>query len=233
MTEDYGMTHMLNIKKLMAAVSVILVWQFYNPLPGQAETLKERAETDNSRAKEHYGKGEFIKALESFENAYNLHPDPRYLCNMGRTRAKLAEIAPDLARKKELLVKAKANVEVCLGKIHKDQTLEPARRDLLFKKNQRLRQKVLDALERLQQQEREAAIAKPAPKPAPEPAPKPVAGKLDLAPVPPAASVETPLYKKWWLWTIVGVVVAGGVTAAAVVATRVDETVPSGPMVDY
>jgi hypothetical protein len=31
---------------------------------------------------------------------------------------------------------------------------------------------------------------------------------------------RTPLYKKWWLWTIVGVVVAGGVVAGAVVGTQ-------------
>jgi tetratricopeptide (TPR) repeat protein len=37
------------------------------------------------------------------------------------------------------------------------------------------------------------------------------------------AEKKTPVYKKWWLWTIVGVVVAGAVVAGAVVATT-----PSG-----
>ena len=32
--------------------------------------------------------------------------------------------------------------------------------------------------------------------------------------------VETPIYKKWWLWTIVGVVVAGGVATGVVLGTR-------------
>lgn len=37
-----------------------------------------------------------------------------------------------------------------------------------------------------------------------------------------SASAErpTPLYRKWWLWTVVGVVVAGGVVTAAVLATQ-------------
>jgi hypothetical protein len=35
------------------------------------------------------------------------------------------------------------------------------------------------------------------------------------------AKERTPLYKKWWLWTIVGgALVAGGVVAAVVVTTR-------------
>jgi hypothetical protein len=34
-----------------------------------------------------------------------------------------------------------------------------------------------------------------------------------------ATGSRTPVYKKWWLWTIVGVVVVGGVTGAAVGAT--------------
>jgi hypothetical protein len=35
----------------------------------------------------------------------------------------------------------------------------------------------------------------------------------DLAPAP----AKVPVYKKWWLWTIVGVAVVGGATAAGVV----------------
>jgi hypothetical protein len=35
----------------------------------------------------------------------------------------------------------------------------------------------------------------------------------------------TPVYKKWWLWTLVGAVVVGGVTAGAVLGTQ--QNVPS------
>lgn len=40
-----------------------------------------------------------------------------------------------------------------------------------------------------------------------------------LLPPPVAKAAGTPWYKKWWVWTLVGVAVAGGVTAA-VLATR-------------
>lgn len=37
----------------------------------------------------------------------------------------------------------------------------------------------------------------------------------------PSARVErTPVYKKWWLWTVVGVVVAGGVATGVALGTR-------------
>ena len=42
-----------------------------------------------------------------------------------------------------------------------------------------------------------------------------------------AARVDKPLYKKWWLWTSVALVVCGGVTAAAILATR--DKQPSEP----
>ncbi len=39
----------------------------------------------------------------------------------------------------------------------------------------------------------------------------------------------TPIYKEWWFWTTIGVVVAGGVTAA-VLLSREDEPAPTGVM---
>jgi hypothetical protein len=61
----------------------------------------------------------------------------------------------------------------------------------------------------------------PAPKPAPAPAPAPAVAAQPAAP--PAAVVQTapssaptPVYKKWWLWTIVGVVVVGAAVGAGV-----------------
>jgi hypothetical protein len=48
---------------------------------------------------------------------------------------------------------------------------------------------------------------------------KPPPPKILAAP-PPAAPPPTPLYKRPWLWVAVGAVVAGGVVAGVVVATR-------------
>ena len=202
--------------------------------PAYAVSGAELAEAENDRGKEHYGKGTFSSALAAFERAYNTHPDPRYLCNMGRTRGKLAEIAANPAEKKALLVRARANVDTCLVKILADQEIDAARRERLLNKNTRLRNKILAALKEATAQEKAAAAAKPAPLPVTPEKPTTVK-KLALAPdpTPKSEAPKTSLYKKWWIWTIVGVVVAGGVTAAAVAASSVDNTVPTGPVVDY
>jgi hypothetical protein len=67
--------------------------------------------------------------------------------------------------------------------------------------------------------------AKPEPKRV-EP-PPPATAPLDLKPASvvlvasaPKAATSTPVYKRWWLWTTVGAVVAGGAIAVTVVATR-------------
>jgi tetratricopeptide (TPR) repeat protein len=66
---------------------------------------------------------------------------------------------------------------------------------------------------------------------APAPQPAPPAGPLALKPSAPAtrASPTTPVYKKWWLWTAVGVVVAGAATGVALAVTLPrDAPIPAG-----
>ncbi len=50
---------------------------------------------------------------------------------------------------------------------------------------------------------------------------EPVKPILTTSLSPPVAKIEpvTPLYKKWWFWTVIGVVVVGGATAGVVAAT--------------
>ena len=40
------------------------------------------------------------------------------------------------------------------------------------------------------------------------------------------SSKSTPVYKKWWLWTLIGVAVAGGAVAGAVVGTLPSQSIP-------
>jgi len=67
----------------------------------------------------------------------------------------------------------------------------------------------------------------PAPTAAP-PAPALVAPAVSTQPV--AASAHAaPVYKKWWLWTVVGVVVAGAAVGGALAATvPKDASIPAG-----
>jgi hypothetical protein len=49
--------------------------------------------------------------------------------------------------------------------------------------------------------------------------PDPVATPID----PDATAGETPLYKKWWFWTVIGATVAAGATAAVLIAGSSEE----------
>lgn len=62
---------------------------------------------------------------------------------------------------------------------------------------------------------------------APEPAPLPAPTPIDSAP-----SERVPVYKRWWLWTIVGVVVAGAAAGTAVALTRKTTTEYRGVATD-
>ena len=61
------------------------------------------------------------------------------------------------------------------------------------------------------------------------PSPQP----LNLTPPPPTPvdtpQVATPIYKKWWFWTIIGVVVAGGAVGAAVGVTQANKQPQPAP----
>ena len=98
-----------------------------------------------------------------------------------------------------------------------------------------MRGKVVQALEKQEEQDRKPLPTTPPPATdTSPPAPEPTAATSTASPLPipvpahdeaPAHEV-TPLYKKWWLWTIVGAVVVGGVTTAAVVGSQGDSREP-------
>ena len=56
---------------------------------------------------------------------------------------------------------------------------------------------------------------------------------LNLTPPQPPAETQplaTPIYKKWWFWTVIGVVVVGGVVGTAVGVTAAKkEPLPAPP----
>ncbi len=86
-------------------------------------------------------------------------------------------------------------------------------------------QRLITKLEEALENERQANRMPPQgvdPRPEPVATPAPVAAPPSaVAPTEPVAAVDSavkpkPVYKKWWLWTIVGVVVVGGAVGAGV-----------------
>lgn len=62
---------------------------------------------------------------------------------------------------------------------------------------------------------------------------KPVAPIIVTVPSAPAAApvpVRVPVYKRWWLWTIVGAVASAGAITGAVLATRAPAEVVGSPL---
>jgi tetratricopeptide (TPR) repeat protein len=178
---------------------------------------------DAMTAREHFEKGttlydlgQFRDAAREYEAAYKLKSDPALLYNIGQAyrfagdaqgallayRAYLRRV-PDAGNRRE--------VEAHIAK-----------------------------LQRLVDEQRATTTAPPTgtmrpgeparttPPPA-EPQPTATAHPAVVAqPVAARPAERTPVYKRWWLWTVVGVVVAGAVVTGAVVATTPNDA-PSPP----
>ncbi len=166
------------------------------------------AHADKSAAKQHFDKatthfaiGEFDQAAEEYQLAFKARPDPALLYNAAQAfrLANKLEKALLLYKNYVQLYPRERNVEEVRGQIAK----------------------LKDAIAVAESAKNAPPTSPVTPQPLPaepqqpQPSPAPVAQ--------PQVAHKTPIYKKWWLWTIVGVVVAGGVVTAAVVATT-----PSG-----
>jgi tetratricopeptide (TPR) repeat protein len=167
-----------------------------------ADAQRQRAKTLYQQATSHYAIGDFVHAADEYEEAYTLKPDPALLYNAAQARRMSGanEKALVLYRNYVSLYPNEQSVAAAREQIDK---LKEAIAAAEKAKNQPPAEQPKTAEPKSQIQS-----AKPAP---PETAAQAQA---------PAAEHKTPVYKKWWLWTIVGVVVAGGVVTAAVLATR-------------
>jgi tetratricopeptide (TPR) repeat protein len=174
------------------------------PAPGKAEELVLQGNAA-------YRKGDYRRALEHYQASYELSQFPLTLFNMAQCRRRLGERERAIDLYTRYLV---------------------AERDPV----QRARvQRLLDDLHELKRRERAAAppvlsTAPVAPQPA---APPPVVAVLPVVAPPAATEVEggvRPWYRRWYVWAAIGVVVAGGVTAGAVLGARGDGIPSLGQM---
>jgi hypothetical protein len=165
-----------------------------------------------------YKQGQYEPALALLREAYHLRPLPRLLFNLGQAYRKLA-------RRDE----ARDCFELFL---RTEPQLAPA-----------VQQEVEQYLRELGQPTaadaaavppgictRGEAIAPPRAVPPPPPPPPPVALGWTAAAAPPSPPPpECVLCRRWWLWTALGTVVAGGIIAGIVLGTHSDNE-PRYPM---
>jgi hypothetical protein len=164
------------------------------------------------KAREDFAAGRYDEALQLFAKLYAETLHPVYLRNIGRCHQNMREpqkaidaFRDYLTKNKKIADDERTEIE---GYIHEMEVL----RD---------------------EQAKQAAVAEVPPvAPSPTAVPRPVAPSptavpaavapppassapgITLASAPPAAVQESPIYAKWWFWTAVGVVVAGGVVGA-------------------
>ncbi len=162
-----------------------------------------------------FGMGRFLDAAAAFERAYTLSHKSQLLWNIAQAYRRQYDDDHDLGRLRHAIALYRNFIDLAPPAERRDgtQALAAAEAEL---------------------RAREAAPAVPARSPVPTNGAKPTAPGSLVEAKPPAATTVTPtgvdaaeseekkpaapVYKKWWLWTIVGVVAAGGAAAGTAVA---------------
>jgi tetratricopeptide (TPR) repeat protein len=160
--------------------------------------------------------GEFANAAELYQHAYKLKQDPALLYDAAQAYRLAGNSEKALVLYKNYLVfhPHQKNADEVRAQIEK---LKEA---LAAQENAKTAPPVSTVAPNGSSESAEPprpaeATAQTTPPPAAEPAPASAANVVSASP----SEHKTPIYKKWWLWTAVGVVVAGAVVVGVVVGT--------------
>lgn len=197
--------------RVLVVVAVVAAWA-----PVAHADRADDAREHYQNATSHFAVGEFADAAKEFQAAYMLKPDPALLFNAAQAYRLANNPSKALILYKNYLqlYPNAGNIDEVRSQIAKLQQATPSGSS--------------------------SPSAPPPPPPVattheqPSAAPHPIAPASHPAPAtgPTATShvaKEQPVYKKWWLWTIVGVVVAGGAVTAAVLLTRPQNSWSNAP----
>jgi tetratricopeptide (TPR) repeat protein len=205
----------LNIIESMKVSRALILSCIFLLVPAAA-----RAEADDKHAdaKVHYDKGttlydlgQYKEAAREFEEAFKIVSDPALLFNIGQAYRLGNEPASALRAYRGFL------------------------RRFPNAKNRAVIENHIAALQKLVEEQKRVATSPPTetippgtqPRESVPPVPvAPQSAVVAAAPLPPPA---TPVYKKWWLWTIVGVAAAGvGVGLGVGLTAQHGVAIPSG-----
>ena len=190
---------------------------------GLAAPAAQAGSPTELKAREAFAAGRYEDALNLFAKLYAETLHPVYLRNIGRCHQKLKQPDPAIDKFNEYLAKEK--------KVSADERKEiegyikemQALKDEQAQKNAPPPPPVTPINPNPPPP---AYTANPPPPPYTGPPPSNTAsGTLIAQPGPRPEDTETPVYKKWWFWTGIGVVVAGGIVAA-VLLTGTKTTMP-------
>src|SRR4051794_24770756 len=156
--------------------------------PAIAQPQSPATRAKEMAARKAFAASEWDRALDLFSDLYAETLHPVYLRNIARCHQKRRE--PD---------KAIHPVHDYLGKSKTVSADE--RREI---------EGYIQEMEQLRGELAHKAAQPSAPPSAPPPAPPPVITPLVSSPPPAPPPSEEPVYRKWWLWTAVGAVLAAG-----------------------
>lgn len=171
--------------------------------------VEARSEDTTGLAKEHFQKGQvqyrlghFDKALEEYSKSYEYKQLPEILFNIGQCHREMGNYEKAIYSYESFLRQAPASKNRPMA----EDLLKESQNKLKEKQEAERRQKEEQARKQEEQKRKEeeqrlAALSRPILAPAPAPAPSSTAS---------VEQQESPFYKTWWFWTIVG-----GVAAAA------------------
>jgi tetratricopeptide (TPR) repeat protein len=184
---------------------IVILTLLFVGAPAFADRVSE-ARQMFQEANAHFAVGEFAEAAEKFQEAYKLRPDAALLYNAAQS--------------------------LRLSGNNNQKALVLYKNYLRFYPNEKNFEEVRGQIEKLQAAVAASEQAKSAPPTSTADHSQPLPAMLEAAPArpagvaPEAASVvvatgarPTPGYKKWWVWTIVGAIVAGAVVTGVVVGT--------------
>ena len=163
-----------------------------------------------------YDLGRYQEAAHEYEEAFRLHPDPALLFNIGQAYRQAGDDEAAARAYRGFLrrfpdYEKRSEVEGYIQQLQ--QRIDDKRKaDELEQQQEKQAQEERQRREEQEQHER----AQP---------PAPVAAPVVVAA--PAPREHVPVYKKWWLWTIVGVVVVGGGATALAIALTTPKNAPS------
>jgi tetratricopeptide (TPR) repeat protein len=167
-----------------------------------------------------YDEGRYADALPEFENAYSRRQMPWLMLNIGRTMQRLGR-GQEAISYYERYKKAELNLDpAALERVNK-----------YIEQAQALVAKPLEDKPLEQKPNLDPAQVTASNPPLVTPAPNPDNGQKDV----PASK---PVYKKWWFWTIIGVVVvgavaggvAGGLAGKTTTVPATDPILPTDPV---
>ena len=166
---------------------------------------RARARAAFHAGSQHYNLGEFQQALDAFKEAYRRYEDPSFLFN-------IAQCERQLGHKRDAIREYRAYLNNSDNADNRDSV-----RQIITQ----LEHEIAAEEQRAAAAAAQAQAIKPAAPPAPQAATvaEPTAATLTASAPPPVE--RKPAYKKWWVWTIVGgVVAAGAATGLAIALTR-------------